>query len=368
MHPTSTVHLSFAPPNTELREALSAVVQISDTLWVVNDETASVERLTLLGPDSDGNTQYGDHTCFALHDYLSLPVPPKPGEQTQEVDAEGLAYADGYLWLAGSHSLTRRKPDKGAPFPQAFAQLETVKHDGNRFLLARIPVVDDGECTLQARVEQDGVTRTAARLRGDANGNELTEALRADPHLQAFLAIPSKDNGFDIEGLAVVDQRVFLGLRGPVLRGWAVILELELLEDAHDPATLTLAAIGENGQLYRKHFLDLDGLGVRDLCVHGADLLVLAGPTMSLDTPFTLYCWRNGAQPERESLVSGRDLRLIRDMPSGQGADKGDDHPEGISLFQQADGETALLVVYDSAASRRKLGKKTVTADILPLM
>ena len=31
--------------------------------------------------------------------------------------------------------------------------------------------------------------------------------------------IPSNDNGFDVEGLAVSGNRVFLGLRGPVLAG-----------------------------------------------------------------------------------------------------------------------------------------------------
>ena len=59
-------------------------------------------------------------------------------------------------------------------------------------------------------------------------GNDLTEALRGDEHLGSFLAIPGKDNGFDIEGLAVAGERLFIGLRGPVLRGWAVILEVEL--------------------------------------------------------------------------------------------------------------------------------------------
>lgn len=41
----------------------------------------------------------------------------------------------------------------------------------------------------------------------------------ADPHFAPYLAIPGKGNGFDIEGLAVDGQRLFLGLRGPVLLG-----------------------------------------------------------------------------------------------------------------------------------------------------
>jgi len=55
----------------------------------------------------------------------------------------------------------------------------------------------------------------------------LLDALAQDPHLQAFINIPGKDNGFDIEGLAVPPAgQLFVGLHGPVMRGWAVALEL----------------------------------------------------------------------------------------------------------------------------------------------
>jgi len=55
--------------------------------------------------------------------------------------------------------------------------------------------------------------------------------------------------------LAVVGERLFFGLRGPVLRGWAVILEVELKEDNKQPSILELKSIGKKGRLYRKHFL-----------------------------------------------------------------------------------------------------------------
>ena len=46
---TASVHLGFAPQPAKLRDALSAVVQIGDTLWVANDETTSLERLHCQG-------------------------------------------------------------------------------------------------------------------------------------------------------------------------------------------------------------------------------------------------------------------------------------------------------------------------------
>ena len=76
-------------------------------------------------------------------------------------------------------------------------------------------------------------------------------------------AIPGKDNGFDIEGLAIYQNSIFLGLRGPVVRGWAMILEIEL-EDSK-PGLMKLRKIGEENKGYKKHFIWLNGLGIRDL-------------------------------------------------------------------------------------------------------
>ena len=98
--------------------------------------------------------------------------------------------------------------------------LAKVALDGNRRLLACLPIEPDAEgepCLV--RQAQDG--RRALRLKGDAQANLLTRALADDPHFGPYLAIPGKDNGFDIEGLAVDGRQLLLGLRGPVLRGWS---------------------------------------------------------------------------------------------------------------------------------------------------
>ncbi len=192
------------------------------------------------------------------------------------------------------------------------------------------------------------------------DGNALLEALRDDPHIKPFLQIPGKDNGFDVEGLAVIGKRLFLGLRGPVLRGWAVLLEIACVEDDDDPTVLKLARIGEEARPYRKHFLQLDGLGIRDLCVQGEDLLILAGPTMSLDGPVRVYRWQGGAKPDGESLIPRAALAVVAEIPHGYG----NDHAEGMCLFTQDNAETALLVVYDNAAAGRKRGEDGVLGDV----
>lgn len=359
-----SIHISFASKHAKLREALSAVVCIGNTLWAANDETTSLERFIAEAGDGNDTPQYSTHQHIPLSDYLHLPIPPEGDEEGEEVDLEGLAYADGYLWLTGSHSLSRSKPDADDPPEKALRKLAELRRSGNRFLLARIPVTLDqhGICNLHANIQENDTTRTAACLQNGISSNELTAALRSDPHLQAFLDLPSKENGLDIEGLAATGQRVFLGLRGPVLRGYACILELQPQTATHMPSLLRLASIGSSGQPYRKHFLKLAGLGVRDLCVHHDDLLILAGPTMSAEGPIRLYRWHGGANPKEENVVDGKALRLLLELPTSE-----DDHAEGICLYPPDSNEPELLVVYDPAARSRLPDKKTVIADLFPL-
>ncbi len=262
MNRSTVISLEFHPKlnaiskDKGLRDGLSAVTQIGETFWVANDEATTLERLSLVRSPESGVTTYGRHMQFSLMDYLRILQKAEDFKDQNEVDVEGLDYAGGYLWLVGSHSLTHKRPKlKNGP-RKAQEQLGEVSRGGNRYLLARIPVVeDDGTYALTKNTKKNGKERTAAQLHGDEQGNDLTEALSEDDHLGSFLAIPGKDNGFDIEGLAVVGERLFFGLRGPVLRGWAVILEVELKEDNKQPSILELKSIGKKGRLYRKHFL-----------------------------------------------------------------------------------------------------------------
>lgn len=354
----------------KLTDGLSAVVRIGDYLWLAHDETVRLERLSLHEIGKTGIYHAKDHKAFELKDFFELSA-----AEEEEADLEGLAYDDDYLWLVGSHSLKRKNPNPaendGDKIVHKLAKLEG---EGNRYLLARIPVSENGK-TLEKQIGD----RHAARLHGDALGDELMEALRHDEHLSPFLpippkdkddkkdkwrGIPGKDNGFDIEGLAVAGGRLFLGLRGPVLRGWALILEIELTEDVGNASpVLRLKSIGKDGRRYRKHFLQLGGLGIRDLCVCGSDILVLAGPTMNLDGPVRLFRWASDARSteEEDTVIKSDDLAILMDIPYG----KGEDHAEGICTFTQ--NKDAIAVVYDSASKRRLTGTSTILADIFQI-
>jgi hypothetical protein len=206
---------------------------------------------------------------------------------------------------------------------------------------------------------------TASCLQQTETGNVLTEALRQDRHLGGFLSfpLPCKENGFDIEGLAVYENRVFLGLRGPVLGGWAIILDIEVEESA--AGVLTLKESGPAGRLYRKHFVDLDGLGVRELCLHGADLIILAGPTMDLEGAMRVFRLRDALSHQGDSLIeqASTTLEVLFDLPFTIGGD----HAEGLALYSCVGQADALLVVYDAPHPTRRPEPQAVYADVFRL-
>lgn len=344
-------------------DSLSAVATVGNCLWLASDEATSIERLT----SSDGIT-FNNHRSFPLNDLIDLPA--QDTEFDQEIDIEGLDHHDSYLWLIGSHSIKRKKVDKDGTTQKQIKKLARTEIEGNRFILARIPLLETDEPTKQQPVRSiedpnnPSRTLTAGQLEGDVKSNALVDAIlqaedgRGDSHFANFLTIPGKDNGFDIEGLAVSGDRIFIGLRGPVLRGWAGILEVSINEAG--PARLNLRDIGPEGRQYKKHFLDLGGLGVRSLGVDGEDLLILAGPTMNLDGPVEVFRWRGALASSDEQLIFADGLERVLPVPFGVGVD----HAEGMTLI---DDPKRLLIVYDSPGAERRISDKAVKADVFDL-
>jgi hypothetical protein len=282
-----------------------------------------------------------------------------------EIDIEGMDYQGHYLWLTGSHSLKRKKPkEDGENQAKEIGKLAKDKliTEPNRYVIARIPMVrnpDTNAFELRKTApnpEHKQRRLVAGMISPNKFGNELTEALQKDEHLQPFLSVPGKDNGFDIEGLAVYNDRVFLGLRGPVLRGWAVILEIEFEHDSEEKLKLK-----KTGELkYKKHFLKLNGMGVRELCVAGKDMLILAGATMDLDATIAVYRWHDAFTHDHTTLVKASEVEKLFEVPHGFGVDSGKDKAEGMTLLSKNE----VLIVYDSPTSIRKTALSEVIADV----
>jgi hypothetical protein len=332
---------------------LSAVRADGRVLWVAGDETATIERLVA---DIEWEPErYSDETTFRLADFVPLPG----ADADEEADIEGLARSGPFLWAVGSHSLRRKQIKSHHAGPKPLKRLARVEGQDNRQVLVRLPIsTASGLPAPVPVVQHHGRAEHAAILSGPDNVRAL---LRDDPHLAPFLAIPGKDNGLDIEGIAVHGDRVYLGLRGPVLRGWAFVLELRPYTDAADPHRLRLRPF-DDGRPYRKHVLALDGLGIRDMCPDGDDLLLLTGPSMALDGPVRVYRWHHAAHAAAPQVVRAADLHRELDLPFGDG----DDHAEGIALIGPPE-HRRLLVVYDSPAPARLPDDGAVLADLFEL-
>jgi hypothetical protein len=350
----SRVLLRFDTPDEDIHGELSAAALTPDgSLWVGSDEMKAIERLSPIEPHI-----FGAHRSFAVDDYLDL------FEDDDEIDIEGMDYADGYLWFTGSHS-TKRKKTKDKKMEQAIERLSTLKAERNRYILGRIPVMG-GELVKHYAASDDAEqVLEAACLQKTAEKNILIDALCEDEHLGPFLTfpLPSKENGFDIEGLAVRGNRVFLGFRGPVLRGWAIILEIAVEE--REPGTLGLQPIGAEGAQYKKHFVYLNGLGIRELCWHNDDLLILAGPTMDLEGAMEIFRFHDVFDLEDDSLTYQEpgNLDMLFDLPFTIGSD----HAEGMAIFPCLGQADALLVLYDSPDPARKPSAHSVFADVFLL-
>jgi len=384
-NPAKTVMLHFNHPapvdeadadkkQGSYRVDLSAVALSPDgkTLWTAVDETVEtdpgIERLRLQADES-----FGKHKSWPVTEFFKLPAPDKDEGRVPETDTEGLCLEGGYLWMVGANCLNRKQANRGDE-KEDLKRLAKVEGGPNRYVLARIPLAPEAAGGADELKKQHGDLSAAVLFNLEADG--LISKLMEDKMLKSFVpnalndpkGIPSKDNGLDIEGLAVAKGRIFLGLRGPVLRGWALILEVAV-EESGTEGVLKLKNLS-GGAAYAKHFINLEGCGVRDLCVDGNDLLILAGPTMDLDGPACVYRWKEAltsALASKDTLQEPDAARFkkVLDLPVGIRAD----HPEGLALLPRkgAEGKKQVMILYDSPAPTRLPGEDDYLADVFDL-
>ena len=307
---------------------ISTLAAVGDVLFCASDETSSIERL-----EFDEKTQ-----SFRKHQSCPLgKLFPALTGAGKEADIESLAIDGGYLWVAGSQSLKRsvREP------AQSLDEFAALEWDVKRALLGRIPIAADGQgkATLAA---SDGPRHAAMMQIGKTRSDGLRGLLKNDTLLKDFIDLPSKENGFDVEGLAVASGKVVLGLRGPVLASHALLIVLALEEDGDG----WLAPQPINGRPYRMQAVHLDGLGIRDLLFDGTRLIVLGGPTQKIESVQRIFAIDDFfARPE---IIAQEDRHLLMTLPIGAWGD----HAEGMTFFKEKS-RLRLLVAHDSASPDR---------------
>jgi hypothetical protein len=298
---------------------LSGIAAAGEFLWTVSDEGRTLECLRKKGKGFKLERQYGLDEIFA----------DVPGaDDGDELDLESIGIADGALWLTGSHCRVRAKPlNDGAP-GAAIEPNSRIKDRPSRALFGRIAL------------DQSGGALGAARALPFAERGSLRAHLAEDAFLEPFLALPSKENGLDIEGLAILAGSAFLGLRGPLIDSFAAAVELSL-----DSAFQISAS--------HLHFIDLGGLGIRDLARDGDSLIVIAGPVTGASGPFRLCRWTPSRTPAVQSA------QLLFEWPAGQ------EKPEGLCVTERG-GKRGAVLLYDSPRESRVHGQR-YAADWLPL-
>ena len=151
---------------------------------------------------------------------------------------------------------------------------------------------------------------------------------------------------------------MILGLRGPVLRGWALIVRLEMKETA---AGELKPVKREDGRRYAIHALDLRGQGIRDLAWDGDRLLILSGAISdheALQSVFVL----DPSDFDREVIGADR-LPSILDLA----IQRGGDNAEGLEVVGEG-ADRRLMIVYDSPHNHRTdADEGRLTGDLFTL-
>jgi hypothetical protein len=178
-----------------------------------------------------------------------------------ELDLEGLAWQKPYLYAIGSHSLKRKKIKPGQSNKKAMKRMAQTVRERSREWLFRIQLNDHLK-----PIEIEKLS--------------LRPILEKNPIITPFLNIPSKENGVDIEGIAVNGKHLYVGFRGPILRQQ----QLPVLR-------LTLKRKHLEIKKAEWKWVNLNGLGIRDMVTVDGGITLLGGPMNRQPQRYALFHW-----------------------------------------------------------------------------
>ena len=211
-----------------------------------------------------------------------------------EFDGEGVAVTGETFYVIGSHGCSRKKAEFRL----------------SSFLLARLPAAADGA------VGQPQLTW------------RLSDALTVASPVASFQGKSLMDqNGLNIEGIAVVGDRLYAGLRAPSLVGQAFIVSASVaalfLPDAPLQTEVRPVTLGKD-------------TGIRDLtALPDGSLLILSGPAQEqAEVPFGLFLLT------KDKVTP---LGWLEDIGGGYERAKA----EAVTVLSQAGNTLRLLVLFD---------------------
>jgi uncharacterized protein DUF3616 len=242
----------------------------------------------------------------------------------KELDGEAVAYAQPYFYIVGSHGCTRHsRRFRVSPFITA----RVIVDSEGRVVDAAGNAVPDGS-------PPEAFAETTYRL---------SDALRGAVELKDFFATDLMEkNGLNAEGAAVVDGRLLVGLRAPVIKtvdgkatAYLVSVRVDHLfsKDASPPPADTKViplAFGEN-------------TGVRDIArLDDKRLLVLTGPAQEQpDVPYGIWLLDLTADPTATPLA------ILSDVVEGKVRGKA----EALAVLTRGVDTAVVVVFFDALPS-----------------
>ena len=308
---------------------LPQTIEFSGTVYEALDISAitgfEIDGKTYLAIGSDESKQIIQllqqisEQVYSVKDDLQINL--TVADDPDEIDIESFAFdsTSNCLYIAGSHSKKRKK-----------VKIADKTADENR---ERLASVKSEQCREQIfKVKLNPKTGLVEEI---TSCQDLQGVFAEDDYLREFVNIPSKENGVDVEGLAIKKDKLFLGFRGPVLRGNYVPVMVIQFDNVED---------------YEIRFVQLDGNGIREIEAVEGGFLIIAGPVGDAPGPYKLYFW------DGTDMVYGTDsyppmppaLIHLEDIESPIGPDGEYGKAEGITILEETATAYKALIIYDS--------------------
>lgn len=294
---------------------LSGVARVGKYLIVGSDEGHVIQILERTGRD-----RYELARKYSVPDGLET---NRITKEDPELDIEGIAADGDVVYIVGSHSRKRKKVEVRNP--------EKRSHKNNRKRLKKNTPEEARRVLLKVQLDDSG------KLTGEVQTADLWGAINKFDELKPFTQIPSKENGIDIEGIAVNNSALYIGFRGPVLReNWVPVI-----------VTRFSNPVGQA----ELRFVNLGGLGIRDIvALNDKTFLLIAGPMGDGPGDYHLYSW-NGLDCVPGKKGAKGNVQHLGRIPTDRG-----EKAEGVTLLPgEEDDLLRVLIMFDGPEGGRPM-------------
>jgi hypothetical protein len=228
----------------------------------------------------------------------------------EEIDIEGIAITGNTVYVVGSHSAKRPKIDEDATYETNRQNIKKVNSEPDRDRLFRFSLNADGNAQ-------------------NLEETSLRSIIDSKKVLKDFSLLPSKENGVDIEGIAIHKQQLYIGFRGPVLReNWVPVLKCRFAKPVTEAELV---------------YVHLDGLGFRDITRVENGFLILAGPVGDGPGLYQVYFWDGeDCLPGVRTVGKIGRIEFLGVIPTDEDA-----KAEGLTLLKESSSDYEVGIVFD---------------------